>query len=93
MELEADRAGLDLDESFGYSDSMSDQPMLERVGCAVAVNPDKPLRALALEREWEILRVEPRHGLRAAVGAGIVTGGAGVGIGTAWLLRRMSRRS
>lgn len=93
MELEAARAGLDLDRSFGYSDSMSDQPLLERVGHAVAVNPDKPLRALALEREWEILRVEPRHGLRAAIGAGIVTGGAGVGLGTAWLLRRMSRRS
>jgi HAD superfamily hydrolase (TIGR01490 family) len=93
MESESERAGIDLDASWGYSDSISDQPMLERVGRAVAVNPDKALRSIALEREWEILRVEPRHGLRAAIGAGIVTGGAGVGVGTAYLLRRMSRRS
>lgn len=93
MENEALRIELDLDRSWAYSDSMSDRPMLERVGHPVAVNPDRALRALALEREWEILRVEPRHGMRAAIGAGIITGGAGVGFGTAWLLRRMSRRS
>ena len=93
MESEARRSGIDLDQSWAYSDSISDQPMLERVGKAVAVNPDKALRSIALEREWEIMRVEPRHGVRAAIGAGIVTGGAGVGVGTAYLLRRMSRRS
>ncbi len=93
IEIEAKSSDLDLSASWAYSDSMSDCPMLEAVGHAVAVNPDRALRAVATEREWEILRVEPRHGLRAAVGAGIVTGGAGVGLGTAWLLRRMSKRT
>ncbi len=93
MLIEAERSGIDLTQSYAYSDSMSDLPMLEAVGHAVAVNPDRDLRRIALEREWEILRVEPRHGLRAAIGAGIVTGGAGVGVGTAWLLRRMSQRT
>ncbi len=93
MDAEAAKAGIDLESSWAYSDSVSDLPMLERVGHAVAVNPDRTLRDLALEREWEIVRVEPRHGLRAAIGAGIVTGGAGVGFFTAWLLRRASRRA
>ena len=93
METEANKVGLDLDASWAYSDSASDLPMMQRVGHPVAVNPDMALRKHALEQEWEIVRVEPRHGLRAAIGASIVTGGAGVGIGTAWLLRRMSKRS
>lgn len=93
MRDEAVRRGIDLGASYAYSDSASDLPMLEAVGHAVAVNPDRELRRAALEREWEIVRVEPRHGLRVAVGAGVVTGGAGVGVGTAWLLRRMSQRA
>jgi HAD superfamily hydrolase (TIGR01490 family) len=93
MKIEADRGGIDLGASYSYSDSVSDLPMLEAVGHAVTVNPDRELRRIAVEREWEILRVEPRHGLRAAIGAGIITGGAGVGVGTAWLLRRMSQRA
>ncbi len=93
MESEARRAGIDLGASWAYSDSVSDLPMLERVGHAVAVNPDRTLRDHATERQWEIQRVEPRHGLRAAIGAGIVTGGAGAGVVTAWLLRRANRRS
>jgi HAD superfamily hydrolase (TIGR01490 family) len=93
IDLAAREHGIDLASSYSYSDSVSDLPMLEHVGHPVTVNPDRELRRIALEREWEILRVEPRHGVRAAIGAGILTGGAGVGIGTAWLLRRMSRPS
>jgi HAD superfamily hydrolase (TIGR01490 family) len=93
IEAEARRAELDLGASWAYSDSASDIPMLELVARPVAVNPDKKLRDTALEREWEIVRVEARHGLRAAIGAGIITGGAGVGVGTAWLLRRVASRS
>jgi HAD superfamily hydrolase (TIGR01490 family) len=43
---------LDLARSFAYSDSITDLPMLEAVGNPVAVNPDKELRKLALERGW-----------------------------------------
>ncbi len=50
----ARRVGLDLGHSFAYSDSITDLPMLEAVGNPVAVNPDKELRKIAEEREWEV---------------------------------------
>jgi HAD superfamily hydrolase (TIGR01490 family) len=48
--------GIDLAESTAYSDSASDVPFLEAVGHAVAVNPDRRLRAIAGERGWRVLR-------------------------------------
>jgi HAD superfamily hydrolase (TIGR01490 family) len=51
----AEEDGLDLAASFAYSDSHTDLPMLEAVGHPVAVNPDKELREIALERDWQIL--------------------------------------
>jgi HAD superfamily hydrolase (TIGR01490 family) len=51
----AERNGIDLSASFAYSDSATDQPMLEIVGHPVAVNPDRALAKVAKEREWEIL--------------------------------------
>jgi HAD superfamily hydrolase (TIGR01490 family) len=47
--------GLDLDQSFAYSDSASDYPMLAVVGRPTAVNPDIRLRSLARSYEWPIL--------------------------------------
>lgn len=47
--------GYDLAESFAYSDSVSDLPMLEAVGHPVAVNPEPELRAVAEERGWPVL--------------------------------------
>src|SRR3954462_14992758 len=44
--------GYDLAESYGYSDSVTDVPMLEAVGHPHAVNPDKELRRVAPERGW-----------------------------------------
>lgn len=38
-----------------YSDSFSDVPMLEVVGSPAAVNPDRRLRRVALERGWPVL--------------------------------------
>ena len=59
--LAAER-GYDLAASEAYSDSISDLPMLERVGTAIAVNPDHDLRALARERGWRIVEVgRKRH--------------------------------
>ena len=42
-------------ESWFYSDSLNDLPLLERVTHPVAVDPDPTLRARALERGWEII--------------------------------------
>ncbi len=59
--LAAER-GYDLSRCAAYSDSISDLPMMERVGAAVAVNPDGELRELARERGWRIVEVgRKRH--------------------------------
>jgi HAD superfamily hydrolase (TIGR01490 family) len=50
----ADRVGIDLEESYAYSDSISDLPMLSAVGHPVAVNPDRDLRREAEQRGWDI---------------------------------------
>lgn len=47
--------GLDLLESYGFSDSFSDYPMLSVVGRPAAVNPDRRLRRSAEELNWPIL--------------------------------------
>jgi HAD superfamily hydrolase (TIGR01490 family) len=48
--------GVDLEKSYFYSDSYNDRPMLERVGTAVAVNPDARLLRLARRRGWPVHR-------------------------------------
>jgi len=45
---------IDLAHSYFYSDSYNDLPMLERVGTAVAVNPDSRLRRHARRRGWSV---------------------------------------
>ncbi len=47
--------GIDLSASYAYSDSATDAPMLEIVGHPVAVNPDKELRELAEQNDWQIM--------------------------------------
>jgi len=48
------RSNLKLDNSWFYSDSHNDQPLLEKVTYPIAIDPDDELRELALERGWEI---------------------------------------
>ena len=50
----ADQHEISLEESYAYSDSQSDLPMLECVGNPVVVNPEKSLRQKALKSGWEI---------------------------------------
>lgn len=50
--------GIELDDSYAYSDSLSDLPMLRAVGNPVAVNPDPSLAAIAREEGWQTLRFE-----------------------------------
>lgn len=53
-ELAAEQ-GYDLAESYAYSDSSTDLPLLEAVGHPSAVNPDRALRKEAAAREWPVL--------------------------------------
>ncbi len=50
--------GHTLDDSWFYSDSHNDLPLLETVTHPVAVNPDEILRATAQTRGWTVLRLE-----------------------------------
>ena len=54
--------------SKAYSDSYSDLPMLESVGCPAAVNPDRRLRRVALERGWPILNLKRPNGDTSSMG-------------------------
>jgi phosphoserine phosphatase len=51
----AEREGIDLATSWFYSDSITDLPMLERVGHARVVRPDSRLARSARKRGWPIL--------------------------------------
>jgi HAD superfamily hydrolase (TIGR01490 family) len=55
MRVYCEREGLSLSDSYSYSDSMSDLPMLSVVGHPAAVNPDYRLRNTALQHDWPIL--------------------------------------
>ncbi len=46
---------IDWRDSWALADSCHDVPLLEMVGNAVAVNPDRRLRRRAAERGWEII--------------------------------------
>jgi HAD superfamily hydrolase (TIGR01490 family) len=49
------RAWTDFGESWFYSDSANDLPLLERVSHPVATNPDPRLTAVAQARGWPVL--------------------------------------
>lgn len=48
-------------ETWFYSDSQNDLPLLRCVGNPVAVDPDSTLRAVAEEAGWPILSLRPPH--------------------------------
>jgi len=54
----AEREGLSLSDSYAYTDSMSDLPMLSIVGHPAAINPDMRLRQTALHHDWPILNLK-----------------------------------
>ena len=55
----AEREGADLTESWAYSDSRNDIPLLELVGHPTVVNPDVGLRKHAHDHHWPIMRMKP----------------------------------
>jgi HAD superfamily hydrolase (TIGR01490 family) len=73
--------GFDLAESWAYSDSESDLPMLRTVGHPVAVNPDAELMRVARAEGWQVMtfdRLRRRVRIGATVaGLGVIAGGGG----------------
>jgi HAD superfamily hydrolase (TIGR01490 family) len=55
LRAHAQQHGIDLAQSFAYGNSLGDAPMLACVGHAVAVNPDRRLKALASEHGWRVV--------------------------------------
>ena len=83
--------GIDLAESYAYSDSESDLPMLRAVGHPVAVNPDAALLRVAREEGWEVLRFE-RLARRLKIGVAAVAMAAAGGFGREVAARRLTGR-
>lgn len=54
----AEREGISLSDSYAYTDSVSDLPMLSVVGHPAAVNPDMRLRQTAMHHDWPILNLK-----------------------------------
>lgn len=58
-----EREGIDVEESYAYSDSYYDRPLLEMVGYPRVVNPDAMLRAYAVRKGWPVLGFRNREGI------------------------------
>jgi HAD superfamily hydrolase (TIGR01490 family) len=89
----------DLSDSYAYSDSVSDVPLLGAVGHPTAVNADRGLRRVALEQGWPML--EFRHPIplgrrlrdRPAVPVAAAAIGLGVGVAVGLALYGRYRRA
>lgn len=53
--MERGRTWADVEESWFYSDSLNDLPLLQRVHHPVAVDPDPTLKAHAEQRGWPVI--------------------------------------
>jgi HAD superfamily hydrolase (TIGR01490 family) len=87
----AAREDIDLSDSWAYSDSESDLPMLRVVGHPVAVNPDAELARVAREEGWEIMRFD-RLGRRLRIFAALTAAGL-LGVSGGYLGPRIYRRA
>jgi len=68
----AARVGLDRDESYFYTDSHEDLPLLEAVGRPRPLNPNRQLAQIAKERQWPVRRFSSRG--RPGIGDLVRTG-------------------
>jgi HAD superfamily hydrolase (TIGR01490 family) len=91
IEQLAEREGIDLAQSYAYSDSASDLPMLRLVGHPVAVNPDSTLAKEARGERWEVLRFD-RLGRRLKATVGLIGAAVAGGVGSAAIAARGRRR-
>lgn len=56
--------GIDLAESYAYSDSVYDTPLLAAVGYPMVVNPDPPMVVMAAARRWPVMSLDVPKGVR-----------------------------
>ena len=61
VQEQATQDGIELGETWGYSDSFNDIPLLEFVDHPVAVNPDPTLRHHAQGQGWDIIRLDESY--------------------------------
>ena len=87
IEQLAAREGIDLSQSYAYTDSASDLPMLRLVGHPVVVNPDRELLRIARQEGWEVLRCD-RLSRQLKTAAGLAGAAAIGGAGSAMLAAR-----
>jgi HAD superfamily hydrolase (TIGR01490 family) len=92
MEQFSEKHDIDLAESWAYSDSVSDLPMLRAVGNAVVVNPDGPLLEIARQEGWEVMRFEKLGRKLAIAGATALAALAGGAAASASKRRNSHRR-
>ena len=59
----AEGNGVDLGNSFAYSDSVYDTPLLSAVGNPVVVNPDPRMLLVAIARRWPVLHLDVPPGV------------------------------
>jgi putative phosphoserine phosphatase/1-acylglycerol-3-phosphate O-acyltransferase len=64
----ADDHGISLPDSYAYSDSYFDIPLLSAVGHPFAVNPDPRLALQALVRRWPVLHLDVPAGVPKVLG-------------------------
>ena len=64
----ASEHGVDLAESYAYSDSIYDAPLLSAVGHPFAVNPDPRLQLFAAVRRWPVLQLDVPSGIPKVMG-------------------------
>jgi HAD superfamily hydrolase (TIGR01490 family) len=91
--------GYDLSQSYAYSDSITDLPMLEVVGHPTVVNPDRALRRTAAQKDWPVLQfsdpVSLRHRIPTPSGKTVavtaISLGAVAAAGAAWYGLRRKR--
>jgi putative phosphoserine phosphatase/1-acylglycerol-3-phosphate O-acyltransferase len=65
----AEAAAVRLGESWAYSDSVYDVPLLASVGHPTAVNPDYRLQAVAVLRRWPTVYLDSPVGVPKVLGA------------------------
>jgi putative phosphoserine phosphatase/1-acylglycerol-3-phosphate O-acyltransferase len=64
----AEEHGVDLAQSYAYSDSIYDAPLLSAVGFPHAVNPDPRLQLFAAVRRWPVLHLDVPAGIPKIAG-------------------------
>lgn len=93
----AEQYGYALESSYAYTDSSTDQPLLEAVGYPHAVNPDRTLRKLAEARDWPVLTFSSTVSLRnklAPAATAVTVGVSALAAGATWYgLAARRRRS